>query len=115
LKALFDVYINLFASDGRAGITAAILGGAAVVAVTAACLLVPVLGFPGAAVAVLLADAACVAAAAVIGRRLHGVSFARCLVLGPADVRLVAAQLLPRARAGLHDEREPRHDRGVLS
>lgn len=115
LKAVFDVYINLFASDGRAGITAGILGGAAAVAVAGTLALVPALGFVGAAIAVLLAEAACLVAAAVIGWRLHGVRFARCLVLGPADLRLVAGQLRARPRSGHHDGREPRHDRGVLS
>ncbi len=116
LKALFDVYINLFASDGRAGLTAAILGGATVVAVAATLLLVPILGFVGAAVAVLVADAACVVAAAVIGWRLHGVSPTRCLVLGPSDLRLLAAQLRWRTRTDGYRERgSARDDRGVLS
>jgi O-antigen/teichoic acid export membrane protein len=116
LKALFDVYINLFASDGRAGLTAAILGGATGVAITATVLLVPAMGFAGAAVAVLLADVFCVAAAATVGWRLHGVSLARCLVVGPSDLRLVVAQLSPRPRPDLRGEQGgPGHDRGVLS
>lgn len=101
LKALFDVYINLFASDGRAGLTAAILAGATVVAVVATWLLVPAVGFAGAGIAVLLADLACVTAAAALGWRLHRVRPSRCLVLSPADVRLVLAQLLPRRAPGL--------------
>ena len=96
LKALFDVYINLFASDGRAGLTASILGAATVVAVIGTLTLVPAHGFVGAAAAVLLAELFCIGAAAALGRRLYGVSLARCVLIRWSDVRLVAGQLLAR-------------------
>ena len=99
LKGLFDVYINLFASDGRAGLTAAILAGATGVAVVTTWTLVPRWGIVGAGLAVLLAEVFSVTVAAALGRRLYGVRLAKCVTPRWADLRLVAGQLRPGGAA----------------
>jgi len=96
--SLFNVYINLFAGEGRAGITAWILTWSVFAVLLANWLLVPQYGILGAAIAELIAQLTSLIIAALVGWRLFRLNPFLCLVITPSDIRYGFAQFMPMNR-----------------
>jgi len=100
LASVFDVGTNLLASDGRAIVSAMVLGGTLIVVTTVTLIAVPFLGIRGAALGVLLGNLFSAAASVYACWRLYGFRVRHCLLLRRTDLQYARAALLPRAARG---------------
>lgn len=92
LFALSSVFLNLFASLGRAWLNAVIFTGATIVTVGAAVMMVPAHGIVGAALATFLGQAFVFFLAAYVGWRLQRISLLRCLWPTREDLLIFKSQ-----------------------
>ena len=86
--AMFNVFVQLLASDGRARATNWILATSVVVTSLLTILLVPHFGIEGAALAVLCGNAIAALLAMRLSAKLYGIRPSRCVLLQPQDIAL---------------------------
>jgi O-antigen/teichoic acid export membrane protein len=90
---VFGVAGNLLSGDGKALITAALLGGTLVVVATVACLTIPTMSFRGAALATLCGNAFTASATFIVASRFYGLRLAHSVLLNREDIRYVISSI----------------------
>lgn len=105
--ALFSVFNNLLASDGRAGLSVWILAANVCTVVAVTFLAVPHMGFCGAALAVLCADGLTALLSVLICTRLYGVRIHNCLLIRPSDISYIRRALSQRGTASARPTKPP--------
>ena len=96
MLSFYAIFDSLLAGAGRAGVSAWIFGITTPVTLGLTALLVPTMGFVGAAVATLLGTTATAAAGVLVSARLIGVRPLHCLLIRRSDIRYLLRALRKR-------------------
>lgn len=100
LISFYGIFDSLLAGAGRAGVSAYIFGIECSLSLGLTALLVPHMGFVGAAVATLAGNAAAAVAGLLICSKLIGIRPLNCLVVRASDLRYLAIALWKRKSVG---------------
>lgn len=104
---VYDVFNNLLAAAGRAGVTAAILAASLAIVLGVSATLIPEWGIRGAALGTLAGNAFMALSSMIACGRMFGVRAWNCLVPTARDAALLRARLRPIAkRRGAESARE---------
>ncbi len=96
LRSMTDIYINLFASNGKPMLSTFILGISIPIVVVLSFVLVPYYGIKGAAWAETISAVISLGAAIMIGKRLNSVKFSKSFLLNYTDLQYINNALIKR-------------------